>query len=63
MRIALLASLVGLAACSREPANTIDVSAVAAQRAQANIDNYAAANVPVAKAAMARPKPRPTGRQ
>ncbi len=56
MRIALLASLAGLAACAREPANTIDVSAIAARRAEANIDNYAAANARAARAAIANRK-------
>jgi hypothetical protein len=49
MRIAILLTLVGLAACSRESGETADASAndvstIAAQRAKANIENYAAAN-------------------
>lgn len=57
MRIAIaigLALLTGLSACSRPPAKPIDVTAVAATRAKANIDAYAAT-----KAKKARHVPQP----
>ncbi|WP_380785201.1 hypothetical protein [Sphingomonas sp. R86521] len=57
MRIAIiisLAVLTDLSACSRKPAKPADVTAVAATRAKANIDAYAAA-----KAKKVRPVPKP----
>ncbi len=42
MRIVIFLSLAGLAACSRPPEKPIDTTAVAASRAKANIDRYAA---------------------
>jgi hypothetical protein len=57
MRIAVLLALAGLVACSREPAKTIDVSTIAAARAESNIDNYAAANAQLPRSAKRGPSP------
>ncbi len=43
MRIVILLSLAGIAACSRPPPKPIDTTTIAAARAKANIDRYAAA--------------------
>ena len=43
MRMVILLSLAGLAACSRPPPKPIDTTTIAAARAKANIDSYAAA--------------------
>jgi hypothetical protein len=61
MRIVIVSGLIGLAGlagCSREPASAVDVSAVAAERAEANIDNYAAGNAAVAHPAAHAAVPR-----
>ena len=60
MRIAILILASGLAACSREPDASVtgmrpttgDVSMLAAERAQRDIDAYAAANPGVARRAL-----------
>ncbi|TXC71775.1 hypothetical protein FSB78_13060 [Sphingomonas ginsenosidivorax] len=49
-------SLVGLGACSRQPAKPIDTTMIAAERAKANIDRYALAKAATTRSARSAAK-------
>jgi hypothetical protein len=49
-------SLIGLGACSRQPAKPVDTTMIAADRAKANIDRYALAKAAPNRAARSTAK-------